>query len=230
MNQILVIEDEKEIAALIEKALKEEGYQARLAHTGEEGLALLKEKEIALVVLDVMLPGIDGISVLEKIRAAYNNVPIIMASAKVQEEDKIRGLRAGADDYIGKPFSLEELIARVESQLRRFTYFNKGMPKEQVLEAKGLTLDEKHHRVELYGKEVKLTPTEYDILWFLLKHKGEVFSSDDIYKKLWAEKYYEGNNTVMSHMWRLREKIEVNPKKPEIIETVWGVGYTIGES
>lgn len=227
MNRILIIEDEKEIAALMEKALNEAGYQTCLAKTGEEGLAILNEKEISLVILDVMLPGINGIAVLEQIRAAFNNVPIIMASAKVQEEDKIRGLKAGADDYIGKPFSLDELIARVESQIRRFVYFNQGMPKEQVLTAKGLTLDEKHHRVELYGKEVKLTPTEYDILWLLLKHKGEVFSSEDIYKKLWAEKYYEGNNTVMSHIWRLRKKIEVNPKKPEIIESVWGVGYTI---
>jgi len=228
MDRILVVDDEKEIVELICKGLIEVGYKVCTAYNGYDGLALLKEKEITLVILDIMMPQIDGLEVCNQIRA-FSNIPIIMVSAKSQEQDKINGLCEGADDYIVKPFSIPELIARVKSQIRRYTYLNTKKPSSNLLEIKGLSIDVKKHEVSLYGEMVKLTHTEYDILLLLVKNRGQVFSSEEIYRKLWDEKYFEGNNTVMAHMWRLREKIEVNSKEPKIIQTIWGVGYKIEE-
>lgn len=228
MERILIIDDEKEIVQLMEKRLSEAGYVVTCAYNGRDGLRMLESEEVSLVILDIMMPGMNGIEVCEQIRL-YNNVPIIMVSAKGQKEDKIKGLTKGADDYMVKPFYMEELLARINSQIRRYTYLNENSIQESVMEVKGLTIDEGKHKVRLYGQEVKLTPTEYNILLLLVKNRGIVFSSEEIYKKLWDEKYYEGNNTVMAHMWRLREKIEVDPKNPTIIETVWGVGYRIEE-
>lgn len=226
MERILIIDDEKEIVNLMVKSLTDAGYKVSTAFNGLDGLEILSQKEISLVILDIMMPGMNGLEVCKKIRNE-NNVPIIMVSAKGQQEDKIKGLLQGADDYIVKPFSMEELIARVISQIRRFTYFNGGMKEQAQIVIKGIEIDEKQHKVKLYGNDIKLTKTEYEILLLLAKNPGVVFSSEEIYKKLWEEKYFEGNNTVMAHMWRLREKIEVDPKNPTIIETIWGVGYKI---
>lgn len=227
MSKILVIDDEKEIVELIKKGLKEEQYEVLTAFCGADGLRILESHEISLVILDIMMPEINGMEVCNKIRS-FSNIPIIMVSAKGQEKDKIDGLKEGADDYMVKPFSTAELTARVNSQIRRYTYFNTEKMSKHLIEVKGLSIDEQKHIVTLYGEQVKLTPTEFSILLLLAKNRGRVFSSEEIYKNLWTdEKYYEGNNTVMAHIWRLREKIETNPKEAKIIETVWGVGYKI---
>ena len=223
-----MIDDEKEIVELISKGLEESNFKVCTAFNGSDGLEILETKDVSLVILDIMMPEINGIEVCNKIRS-YSNIPIIMVSAKSQEKDKILGLSSGADDYMVKPFSIPELLARVNSQLRRYTYLNGGITNNNQITIKGLCMNEKKHEVTLFGEIVKLTPTEYEILLLLVKNKGQVFSSESIYKKLWDEKYYEGNNTVMAHIWRLREKIESNPKEPKLIETVWGVGYKIEE-
>lgn len=227
MRKILVIDDEKEIVELIKKGFEEESYEVLTAYNGHDGLRLLESKELSLVILDIMMPGINGMEVCKRIRS-FSNIPIIMVSAKSQEQDKISGLLEGADDYMTKPFSVAELIARATSQIRRYTYLNSEKANRQLIEIKGLSINELKHSVMLFGEPIKLTPTEFSILLLLSKSKGKVFSSEEIYRNVWPdEKYYEGNNTVMSHMWRLREKIEMNPKEPKIIETVWGVGYKI---
>ena len=226
MKKILVIDDEKEIVDLICKELQED-YEVLTACNGQDGLHALEKNEISLVILDIMMPGIDGLEVCRRIRS-FSNIPIIMVSAKSQEQDKISGLTEGADDYLTKPFSTPELRARVTSQIRRYTYLNSNYVNRQSIEAKGLSINEQNHTVSLYGDLIKLTPTEFSILLLLAKNKGKVFSSEEIYQAVWPnEKNYEGNNTVMAHMWRIREKIEVNPKEARIIETVWGVGYKI---
>jgi DNA-binding response OmpR family regulator len=228
MERILVIDDEKEIVYLIRKSLEEAGYRVSTAFDGKQGLALLEEKDYSLVILDIMMPGMNGIDVCKHLRTT-NNVPVIMVSAKSMEQDKIEGLVSGADDYIVKPFSMNELLARVQSQIRRYNYLNQTTQTDHKIRRRELVIDEKKHTVEIYGSPVKLTPTEYEILLLLTKNPGEVFSSESIYRKLWEEKYFEGNNTVMAHIWRLREKIEENPQDPKIITTVWGVGYKIDE-
>jgi DNA-binding response OmpR family regulator len=227
MRKILIIDDQKEIVELIKKGFEEESYEVLTAYNGRDGLRLLENNELSLVILDIMMPGINGMEVCKRIRS-FSNIPIIMVSAKSQEQDKISGLLEGADDYMTKPFSVAELIARAVSQIRRYTYLNSEKANRQLIEVKGLSINEVKHTVMLFGETIKLTPTEFAILLLLSKNKGKVFSSEEIYKNVWPdEKYYEGNNTVMSHMWRLREKIEVSPKEPKIIETVWGVGYKI---
>ena len=226
MKKILVIDNEKEIVDLICKELQED-YEVLTACNGQDGLHALEKNEISLVILDIMMPGIDALEVCRRIRS-FSNIPIIMVSAKSQEQDKISGLTEGADDDLTKLFSTPELRARVTSQIRRYTYLNSNYVNRQSIEAKGLSINEQNHTVSLYGDLIKLTPTEFSILLLLAKNKGKVFSSEEIYQAVWPnEKYYEGNNTVMAHMWRIREKIEVNPKEARIIETVWGVGYKI---
>ena len=227
MHRILIVDDEKEITLLMKKSFEEAGYMADVSYNGKEGLAQLQKNDYSLVILDIMMPGMNGYEVCSSIREK-NNIPIIMVSAMGQNEDKIKGLMTGSDDYIVKPFCMEELLARVNSQIRRFTYLNQPVQKQNAqIEIKGLTIQEELHKAFLYGEEVKLTRTEYNILLLLAKNPGKVYSSEDIYRQLWEEKYFEGNNTVMAHMWRLREKIETDPKNPQIIETVWGVGYKI---
>lgn len=227
MHRILIVDDEKEITLLMKKSFEEAGYMADVAYNGQEGLAQLQKNAYSLVILDIMMPGMNGYEVCSRIREK-NNIPIIMVSAMGQNEDKIKGLMTGSDDYIVKPFCMEELLARVNSQIRRFTYLNQPVQKQDAqIEIKGLTIQEELHKVFLYGEEVRLTRTEYNMLLLLAKNPGKVYSSEDIYRQLWEEKYFEGNNTVMAHMWRLREKIETDPKNPQIIETVWGVGYKI---
>lgn len=235
MFNVLVIDDEKEIAELIEIYLTNNGYKVFKSFNGNDGLLLLEKEHIDLVILDIMMPGIDGYDTCIKIRKE-NNIPVIMISAKSQTMDKIKGLSLGADDYITKPFEPMELVARVQSQLRRFIYLNKNQVSNSnqqndnnIIRIDNITIYKDNRKVLKYEKEIKLTPTEYDILMLLSHNRGRVYSAENIYKEIWKEKYFDGNNTVMAHMWRLREKIEDDPKNPSIIQTVWGVGYKIDE-
>lgn len=231
MFNVLIIDDEAEIVELMEVYLVNEGYKVFKAYNGSDGINLIYEEKIHLVILDIMMPGIDGYQVCMKIRKDYN-IPIIMLSAKSQDMDKIQGLSIGADDYMVKPFNPMELIARVKSQIRRYVFLNEKKDETNdinIIEVKDITINKNNHKVSQLGKDLKLTPIEYDILLLLANNLGKVFSAEEIFKEVWKEKYFEGNNTVMVHMWRLREKIEENPKEPKIIETVWGVGYKIEE-
>ncbi len=225
---ILIIDDSVEIIELIEIFLTNEGYCVYKAMNGIEGLKILEENSIHLVVLDIMMPGIDGLETCRRIRQ-NRNIPIIMLSAKSQDMDKILGLGIGADDYMIKPFNPMELIARIKAQLRRNFYLSSQNSErdENVIHMKGVTINRNNHMVTVNDKEINLTPTEYDILLLLAENFGKVYSAEEIFEKVWKEKYYDSNNTVMVHIWRLREKIEENPKQPKIIETVWGVGYKI---
>lgn len=226
---ILIIDDEPEIAELVEIYLINEGYRVFKACNGNDGLSILENQKIHLVVLDLMMPGMDGLETCRKIRRNFN-VPIIMLSAKSQDMDKILGLGTGADDYMIKPFNPMELVARIKSQIRRFLYLNNPADTgsdDHIIKIKGLTINKNNYAVSLYGKKISLTPTEYEILRLLAENPGKVFSAEKIFETIWQEKFYESNNTVMVHIWRLREKIEDNPKEPRIIETVWGMGYKI---
>ncbi len=226
--RILVVDDDKEIADLVEIHLVGDGYTVYKAYDAAEGLKILWEHDIKLAVLDIMMPGIDGIEMCKKIRET-STIPIIMLSAKSNDLDKIVGLSSGADDYVIKPFNPLELTARVKSQLRRYTTFNPSCQiqtsKEIFLE--NLSINKENHKVISYGRDVKLTPIEFDILYLLASNPGKVFSTEEIFEKVWNEKMYEANNTVMVHIRRLREKIELDSRNAQIIRTVWGVGYKI---
>ncbi len=226
---VLIIDDEVEIVELMEVYLVNEGYKVFKAYNGNDGINIVNKEKIDLIVLDIMMPGIDGFQICMKIRKDYN-IPIIIISAKSQDMDKIQGLSVGADDYMVKPFNPMEFIARVKSQIRRYVYLNEKNDSNNdidTIKVKEITINKKNHKVCKLGRELKLTPIEYDILLLLANNLGNVFSAEQIFKEVWKEKYFEGNNTVMVHMWRLREKIEENPKEPAIIKTVWGVGYKI---
>ncbi len=229
-EKILVVDDEKEIADLIEIYLVSDGYEVLKAYNAEEGLRKLKGADIKLVLLDIMMPGMDGLTMCKRIRET-NNIPIIIISAKSTELDKIKGLGLGADDYVTKPFSPLELTARVKSQLRRFTQLNPSAEKEETspdeISVGGLVMNKKSHRVWVYDEEVKLTPIEFEIMYLLASHAGTVFSIDDIFESVWKEKAYEVNNTVMVHIRRLRTKLREDERQKKIITTVWGVGYKI---
>ena len=224
---ILVCDDDREIVEAIEIYLKQENYQIYKAYDGEEALKILKEEEIHLLIIDVMMPKLDGIRATLKIREE-SSIPIIILSAKSADVDKILGLSVGADDYMIKPFNPMELLARVKSQLRRYLELNPGVvPDSNMIEVQDVVIDTKKHRVTVDGRDVVLTPIEFNILQLLASHPGRVFSTDEIYENVWNEKLYEANNTVMVHMRRLREKVEKNPRSPQLIKTVWGVGYKI---
>lgn len=228
-QNILVVDDDKEIADLVEIHLVSDGYKVFKAYDAKEGLNILKEAEIHLAILDIMMPGTDGISMCKIIRE-HNTIPIIMLSAKSTDLDKIIGLGAGADDYVIKPFNPLELTARVKSQLRRYTTLNPNSSNQltqKEIHLENLLIHKDNHRVVAYGKEVKLTPIEFDILYLLASNLGRVFSTEEIFEKVWNEKMYEANNTVMVHIRRLREKIELDSRNAKIIKTVWGVGYKI---
>lgn len=225
---ILVVDDEKEIRDLIEIYLKNEGYNTLKASDGLEALSLLKTREVQLIILDVMMPNMDGIRACMKIREE-RNTPIIMLSAKSEDLDKIMGLTTGADDYITKPFNPLELIARVKSQLRRYIKLNNNSVAfgRAVLEIDDLVINTETHEVSIEGKAVKLTPREFDILELLARNPGKVFSIENIYQSIWQESFIQSDNTVMVHIRKIREKIEKDPRKPRYIKTVWGVGYKI---
>lgn len=228
-TRILVVDDEKEIADLLEIYLISDGYEVLKAYNSEEGLEILNREQVDLLLLDVMMPGIDGLEMCRKVRED-KNIPIIIVSAKTQELDKILGLSTGADDYVSKPFNPLELMARVKSQLRRYRELNPAHQKKadnQRIVLKNLEIDKITHQVRVYGELVKLTPIEFDILYLLASHPGRVFSTDEIFEKVWHEKVYEANNTVMVHIRRLRGKMQDDARVDKIITTVWGVGYKI---
>lgn len=228
---ILIVDDEKEIRDLVEIYLKSEGYITVKACNGEEALDVIRDKDIDLVILDVMMPKLNGIDTCLKIREE-REMPIIMLSAKSEDIDKILGLNMGADDYLTKPFNPLELVARVKSQLRRFCKFNTkhsddGELEESVIEIDELTINLETHEVILNNNLVKLTPTEFDILLLLAKNRGKVFSIENIYESVWNQEFMSSDNTVMVHIRKIREKIESDPRNPKFIKTVWGVGYKI---
>ncbi|MDW0108498.1 response regulator transcription factor [Sporosarcina aquimarina] len=222
---ILVADDDKEIRDGIEIYLKNEGYRVLKAADGREALELLKTEEVHLLILDIMMPNMDGITATFKIREAQN-VPIIMLSAKVEESDKIHGLSVGADDYVSKPFQPMELMARVKSQLRRYVQLG-TYDGGTTLSVGGLVLDEEAKTVTLDGIPIKLTPIEFKITELLMKHPGRVFSINEIYERVWKEEAYNAENIVAVHIRKIREKIETDPKNPSYVKVVWGVGYKI---
>ena len=228
-TKILVVDDEKEIADLIEIYLVSDGYKVYKAYNAMDGLDILAKEDIKLVLLDIMMPGMDGLSMCKKIRE-NNNIPIIMLSAKSTDLDKILGLGTGADDYVTKPFNPLELTARVKSQLRRFTQLNPGSEKartEQEIQIRGLSINRENHKVLIDGEEIKLTPIEFDILYLLASNPGRVFSTDEIFERVWNEKVYEATKPVMVHIRRLRGMMKEDTRGEKIITTVWGVGYKI---
>lgn len=225
---ILVVDDDKEIASAIEKLLQLEDFQVKKAYNGLEALDIVINHDVDLILLDIMMPKLDGLSTLMKIRES-KNIPIIMLSAKSEESDKILGLSMGADDYITKPFQPAELVARVKSQLRRYIFLGdkgKQYNSSQYIIG-GLCLDTEAKQLLVDGQETKLTATEYKILELLMTNAGIVFSAENIYQKVWNEDAYAVENTVMVHIRRIREKIEVNPKQPKYLKVVWGIGYKI---
>lgn len=228
MEHILVVDDEQEIADLIEIHLLNEGYRVSKAHNGEEALAILATEDIQLLILDVMMPGIDGFTVCRRVRRE-RTLPIIFLSARAEDMDKILGLSTGADDYLTKPFNMLELLARVKAQLRRYLQLNRVTQREEdeTIQIGGLQVDRRSRSVIAYGNEVHLTPTEFGILHLLASHPGQVFSAEEIFSRVWDEKYFDSNNTVMVHIRKIREKVELNPREPLLIKTVWGIGYKI---
>ena len=227
-TDILVVDDEMAIADLVEVYLRNEGYTVHKFYTGQEALDCVEHTRLDLAILDVMLPDLDGFTLCQRIREKYL-FPILMLTAKVEDMDKITGLTLGADDYITKPFNPLELTARVKTQLRRYTRYNSagGAEPVQELDIRGLQISKATHKCVLFGQEVALTPLEFNILWYLCAHQGQVVSSEELFEAVWGEKFMDSNNTVMSHIARLREKLHENSKKPKFIKTVWGVGYTV---
>lgn len=228
MTKILVCDDDKEIVDAIEMFLMQENMSAVKAYDGAEAIAKLKEdNEIKLLIMDIMMPGLDGIHACMEIRK-FSSLPIIFLSAKSEDVDKILGLNIGADDYVTKPFNALELMARVKSNLRRYTSLgNEVEVKENVYVTGGLVINDDTKEVTVDGENVKLTPIEYNILLLLVKNKGKVFSINQIYESIWEEDAIGADNTVAVHIRHIREKIEINPKEPEYLKVVWGVGYKI---
>ncbi|MBD7985434.1 response regulator transcription factor [Sporosarcina sp. Sa2YVA2] len=222
---VLVADDDKEIRDGIEIYLKNEGYAVLKAADGKEALDLLAANEVHLLILDIMMPNMDGITATFKIREAQN-IPIIMLSAKVEDSDKIHGLSVGADDYVTKPFHPLELMARVKSQLRRYVQLG-TYDGQKKIEIDGLELDEEAKELSVDGKPVKLTPIEYKITELLMKNAGRVFSINEIYERVWNEQAYNAENIVAVHIRKIREKIEADPKNPRYVKVVWGIGYKI---
>ena len=223
---ILVCDDEKEIVDAIEIYLKNEGYQIYKAYDGQQALEVLEQHPIQLIIMDVMMPRLDGIRATLKIRETQN-IPVIMLSAKSEDTDKIMGLNIGADDYVTKPFNPLELIARVKSQLRRYTKLGSVQTKENVFQTGELVVDDERKEVTVDGEPVRMTPVEYKILLLLIRNAGRVYSIEQIYEKVWNEPAYSPENTVAVHIRRIREKIEINPKEPKYLKVVWGIGYKI---
>lgn len=224
MYNILVCDDEKDIVSALEIYLKSDGYSVFKAYNGKEALKVIEREEIHLVLLDIMMPQMDGIETMVKIRE-ISNVPVILLTAKSEDTDKVLGLTVGADDYVTKPFNPVELQARVKSQLRRYMQLGSGQTGKAKLRAGGIELDDKSKEVTLDGDPVTLTKTEYEILKLLMEHPGEVFSPNQIYEAVWKDSPYGIENTVAVHIRHLREKLEYNPAEPRYIQVVWGRGY-----
>jgi DNA-binding response OmpR family regulator len=223
---ILVCDDDKEIVEAIEVYLKNEGQRVIKAYNGIEAIQLIENNEIHLIIMDIMMPKMDGLRATMKIREEYN-IPVIMLSAKSEDTDKIIGLNLGADDYITKPFNPLELIARVRSQLRRYTTLGSLETRSNVYRTGGLVIDDESKTVTVDGDQIHLTPVQYKILKFLTANAGRVFSIDEIYEKIWNETAFSADNTVTVHIRKIREKIEINPKEPKYLKVVWGVGYKV---
>lgn len=228
MFKILVCDDDKEIVEAIEIYLTQEGYEVLKAYDGEEAIQTLKKEHVDLLIMDVMMPRLDGIRATLKIREE-NSLPIIILSAKSEDADKILGLNIGADDYVTKPFNPLELVARAKSQLRRYTQLGSTVQdeKKEVYEVGGLSINDELKEVTVDGESIRLTPIEYNILLLLVKNQGKVFSIDQIYENIWNEEAIGADNTVAVHIRHIREKIEINPKEPRYLKVVWGVGYKI---
>ncbi|MBR1930640.1 MAG: response regulator transcription factor [Lachnospiraceae bacterium] len=224
MYNILICDDEKDIVNALKIYLNDADYQLMEAYDGLEALELVKNNEIHLVLMDIMMPNMDGIQAMVKIRE-HSNVPIILLTAKSEDADKVLGLTVGADDYITKPFQPMEVSARVKSQLRRYMQLGGGNIQKGVLKVGGIWLDDKEKNVLLDGEEVALTPTEFEILRLLMQHPGQVFSPKEIYQRIWNDLPYGSENTVAVHIRHLREKLEINPAEPRYIKVVWGQGY-----
>ena len=228
-THIMITDDEEAIADLVAVYLTNDGYTVHKCVTGAQALACVEEYPIDLAILDVMLPDMDGFALCQRIREKHL-FPILMLTARVEDADKILGLTLGADDYLTKPFNPLELVARVKTQLRRYTRYNpgaQGTEEAREHDIRGLQISRETHRCTLFGEELSLTPREFDILWYLCQHRGKVVSSEELFEAVWGERYLDNNNTVMSHIARLREKMHENGRKPKFIKTVWGVGYTI---
>ncbi|MCI8659764.1 MAG: response regulator transcription factor [Lachnospiraceae bacterium] len=228
MQTILVCDDDKEIVDAIDIYLTGEGYQVIKAYDGYEALEIMEQQPVDLLIVDVMMPGLDGIRTTLKIRET-SSIPIIILSAKSEDTDKILGLNIGADDYLSKPFSPLELVARVKSQLRRYTQLGNISQQagEQVYKCGGLSINDDTKEVWVDDSPIKLTPIEYNILLLLVKNAGKVFSIDEIYEQIWNEEAIGADNTVAVHIRHIREKIEINPREPRYLKVVWGVGYKI---
>ena len=229
MNEkIMIVDDEESIADLVEVYLQNEGYRVCKFYNATDALDCLKQEDLSLVILDVMLPDMDGFTLCRKIREKHL-FPIIMLTARVEDIDKITGLTLGADDYITKPFNPLELIARVKTQLRRYTRYNvnESPAASEEISVRGLRISKTGHKCFLNEKELSLTPLEFSILLYLCEHRGKVVSSEELFAAVWGEAYLDSNNTVMTHIARLREKMQEPARKPKYVKTVWGVGYTI---
>ena len=224
MANILVCDDDKEIVDAIEIYLSQDGYKIYKAYDGEQAIQILDKEEIHLLIMDIMMPKLDGIQAMIRIREK-SNVPVILLTAKGEDSDKVLGLTVGADDYITKPFNPIEVSARVKSQLRRYMQLGGGSVRPDVIRVGGIELDDKEKRVTLDGEPVALTPTEYDILKLLMQNPGQVFSPREIYVKIWNDLPLGSENTVAVHIRHLREKLEINPAEPRYLKVVWGQGY-----
>ena len=224
--RILVCDDDKEIVDAIEIYLVNEGYEVLKAYDGAQAVKYAQEEDVQLIIMDVMMPGMDGIRATMKLRES-ENIPVIMLSAKSEDNDKILGLNSGADDYLAKPFNPLELVARVKSQLRRYTSLGSMAGESGVLQTGGIVLDDMKKTVTVDGEPVKLTPMEYKILRYLMQNMERVLSTTQIYESVWDEKAVGAENTIAVHVRRIREKIEINPKEPKYLKVVWGIGYKI---
>lgn len=227
---ILIVDDEQEIADLLTLYLKNENYKVQTFYKSEDALHYIEQQPVSLAILDIMMPEMDGFTLCSKIRQNYL-FPIIMLTAKIEDIDKIQGLTLGADDYITKPFSPLEVVARVKTQLRRYKQYNTSQnisTEQTVYDNKGLYISVDSHKCILNGETLPLTPMEFNILWYLCKHHGRVISAEELFEEIWGEKFLEvSNNTVMAHIARIREKMHEPARRPKYIKTVWGVGYTI---
>ncbi|MCH5341986.1 MAG: response regulator transcription factor [Acetatifactor sp.] len=229
MYHILICDDEQDIVNALKIYLNDADYILHEANNGREALAILQREDIHLVLMDIMMPEMDGMEAMVKIREK-SNVPIILLTAKSEDSDKILGLTVGADDYVTKPFNPVEVSARVKSQLRRYMQLGGGNVRSEILRCGAIELDDKEKKVLLDGEEVSLTPTEYEILKLLMENQGQVFSPSEIYRKIWNDVPYGSENTVAVHIRHLREKLEINPAEPRYLKVVWGQGYKCEKS